>query len=433
MGDTEYESVSNGLMNRKSTNKRIGMYKKVPLTLILRIRPSEYRAKSISHLQNIVIYIAKQTTLQEVNSAPYEIYDHGGEYIVVYAPANYENPILVNKEQLLDIWHNFKIEKYYGFRFVSDNPLVYYAVDIYHRNIRPLSLSQIYVHNSAVFVQGNDDLVAEIGSLTDKLAQEGYFNIRNNGLVEKKYVDSVHAAAYLEIAMLWNLEIISYINPVIVKSTSQTFGQFFSTKTWLIKAAKEVIRGLLPIYTLKLPYQSESYYLDRYRSLYKAYPYLKKYENELKVMPVPADDDYFFVTARFGSSKQVQYYYTLVEDNSINVTKTNLEIKPTTGEFWILHRGPMNTSVLGMVLKSDHFVKIPTYQNFLNTHQLPNTLYARYIPYKTERNINKNSMKKLNQKWLNGELISDWGKQILLDTGKISRFSLALNKSEQSI
>ena len=410
--------------------------KKTPLTLVLRLKPKQYHSTSISHLQDIVIFIAQQTTLQKVNSAQYEVYDHNGEYIVVYELAYYENPIYVTPKKLLEIRRKFDLAKYYGFRFVSNDPLIYHAINVYHLTIKKLSLSQLFIHNNIVFVRGDDELIEELGMMVDNLKLEGYFNIRNNGLVEKKYVDSVLAVAYLELASLWNMEVISYINPVIIKSVSNIFSEFYTPKSWLLQASQEVIKGKLPIYTLRLPFKPNSYYLKRYRDLYVNYSHLKKYEKDLIINEIPGDEDHRWVTGRFGSSNQVSQYYNLIKNDEFEITNDGISSNPKSGEFWIIKKDQINNNnkeilvgLVGLVVKSEDFISIPTKTtNFMNTHQTTNTLYAKYIPYDVLYNPRNDTIKELNDKWLNGELISDWGKEVLISKGKISRFSLSLNK-----
>ncbi len=399
----------------------------LPAILTLTIKNSQRNSEYIENLKQIVLFVVEQYTYQNVSIVTYTIEKLGNFYIIVYRPSYLGNLIHSDINIVYNMISEIKLNHYYGYKYLSNNALMYHSIGVYNNKISPLKLSQFRIHNNIVFIKSNvpDTLILELQALTEKLSHR-YFTLYSNPLMKSKSIDPVYSAACLEIATMFNDKVISYCNPCIIKFNnigiikSNNVG-IINNKLWYMRTIKFIISGLIPKYTLVLPNYPLSWYKKIYRKMYPRYPFLSKYESQIIIESLIKMGDTRVVSFNFGSSKQIEEYYQMLINTDFNISKY-LKL-PIPGEFWnIKHNKTLKEKEFALIIKNSVLVKIPIYKNFLNTAQSLKIDYVKLIPYVgDDTDINK-----LNIKWKSGELMSDWGKNLHLSTGLISRFSLSL-------
>ena len=414
--------------SKQNSDRRLYNKDTVVVVLSLTIPSQNRRVQSIEHLKDIVKYIVEEETYNPVTSVDYVIEQIGNVLVVSYIPNYRGEPIYTNRNTLNVILNNYPLVRFYGFRYITSNPLIYHTIDTYHKKIKPIPMENIYIINGMVFIHGDDELVNDLAAMTTRAYQNGYFNVSRKGL-ERKHIDIVRAAAYLELCVMFNCKMVSYCNPAIVKSQLQFYGMY-KPDTWFEYASTEVIRGNIPFFILEVPSVSIEVYKQRYTELSKSYPFLKGLVSDIKIIYRTGDTT--ILKLRIGGIIQARMYYRMLLDPNI-VIVTGDKVPTPNGSFNIIRRNNITgAKSLGLILNNHDLIPIPYRHNYLNTHQMPIIMYSRYLPY---RNMIIKSVKgevktidKLNKEWKEGNLMSGWGKSVLMRTGKISRFSFSPSK-----
>lgn len=410
------------LYNKVRKKKTLGSTNsQEPVFLTLMIDLDQRVLEYIENLKSIVLLVVEQYTYQKVSLITYTIEKLGNYYIITYRPRYLGDIIYSDTNTVFNLRSKFKLNHYYGYKYITDNPLLYHAVNIYNKEISLLKLSWLKVHNNVVFIKsgiGLDDLDLELKGLTTKLSLDGYFVANSDSLRRSKSLDPIHAAGYLEIATLFDDKIISYCNPCII-SSKRKFG-ILTNKLWYERAIKSIILGLIPQYTMVVPNYPLLKYKEIYRKMYSRYPFLSKYESLIKIESLIRIGDTRVVSFNFGSAKQVKEYYQILINDELDLSDSLPLI--ITGKFWNnKHKKTLRNTEFALVIKNSELPKIPVYNNFLNTAQSLKVDYAKIIPYTGIIT----DLDELNAQWKLGNIMSDWGKNLYLSTGLISRFSLA--------
>lgn len=400
----------------------------VVVTMSLVIPSENRRVQSIEHLKDIVKYIVEEETFNPVTSVDHIIEQTGDIVIISYIPNYKGEPIYTDRNTLNTILHNYPLVRFYGFRYITSNPLIYHIIDTYHKEIKPIPIENVYIKNGMVFIHGDEELVNDLAAMTTRAYQNGYFNVSRKGL-ERKHIGIVRAAAYLELCIMFDCKMISYCNPAIIKSQLQFYGMY-KPDTWFEYASTEIIRGNIPFFILEVPNVSMNTYKERYIELSKSYPFLKDLASDIRV--VYRTGDTTILKLRIGSIIQARMYYRMLLDPNI-VIVTGDKVPTPNGKFNIIRRNnKTGAKSIGLILNNHDLIPIPYYHNYLNTHQMPIIMHSRYLPYK---NMIIKSIKgeiktidRLNKEWKEGNLMSVWSKSVLMGTGKISRFSFSQSK-----
>lgn len=400
-----------GLITNSNQNINIiDNVKFIPLTLSIIINKG-YDYRDLDGLKDTVKFLVKNKVFNDVNLVTYQVEKIDKTMVCIYSPSYKGDPIWISKKDSISINQKLRLDKYYGYQLISCNPLVWYAINEYKKRYKDVYLKDIFQDKELIFMKINHSIPFRPDKISlleteEKLStiRSIMFNAVEKGFFVCEYKSDIFIKIYLEIAQLWEGTVINTGTPTIIRTNTY----FLEGKSvWYQNTAERILRGMLPKYTLILDRDVMDRVKTSYRQLTEYNSLLENYEPEIVIK-----NDKILVMGIFGSIKDVHRYQKLLR--SIRPLKLIKSDPKLPGKF-IYSLIAKNLYEIFFSIESKYFLSYKTYDSFLNIPTLKLDPERMIIPY---RIVRMDSIKirtlvlKLNKGWIDGELITLWGKQV---------------------
>nr|QBK89549.1 MAG: hypothetical protein LCPAC001_00590 [Pithovirus LCPAC001] len=395
----------------------------VPLILSI-ILKKNYDYRDIEGLRNTIKHLVESFVFVDVNLVSYQVEKVRKRLVCIYSPTYKGEPIWVSKKDFITINSHIKLEKYYGYKLISSNPLAWYAVSEYQKKYRDIQLEDLFQSKKIMFMKINHTTPFKPKTHTLWEDDEKMNTIRSmilkyehDGLFVCKYESDIFIKIYIELALLWNGTMINTGTPTIIKTDTY----FLEGKAvWYRKSAERILEGTLPEYTLVLKLNKLNMVKTSYKKLSKHNPLLKSYKPKIEIK-----GDNILVTSIFGSFNDVIIYKQLL--NSFIPLKLEI-IEPTLPGNFIYICVAAGVYEIFFSIKSEFFIRYSTYDSFLNIPNIkidPDRTVIPYMIIKTNQKEVKKIITKLNDLWMKKELITIWGEQVFKSVSRIKSISMS--------
>lgn len=405
----------------------------VPLTVAFEL-PSDYNYLFLEPLKDILRSLVSVYVHTHVDLVEYTVEAIDDQKIVVYTPSYRGVAVRVLRKNLSLLLNQINLKQYYGFEYITSNPLLWYAVSEYHKLYEKFDYDDFLQTETGLYKKvilpdefENDDSLATVKSMVLKYQSKGYFSSH-----ESLSDSFIHA--YIELAVMWQGRVINSHNPIIIKSKIKPL----NPESWYHFNAIRLLEGKLPQYTLILDSKDLITLKEAYKFLIASQPLLKGYSYRIVNMKEKMQ-----VEMAFMSYKQVQDFILILNRTKPNdgvsegcakskscVVKNKHHQRLSGGPKGVLvykKVGLDDTSHYDIYLeiKQKHLIPYVHYESFLT---FPSLHLKRDYEYLFYKNIKSSDIEKdlldLNERWRRYELISDWGYGMYEYIGKMSRFCL---------
>lgn len=427
LGLTPVRSLDRGLSyyqttgNFKDLISTVDKIKFIPLTLRLTIEEKNFNSQWIEELKVTIKHLVTTHTFSRVDLVSHQVEKFNNIYVVVFTPTYKGDAVFLSKNNNQKVTTSIDLLEYYGYYYLTNNPLGYFILNKYQNEYQTIVLKDINQTGNLFFLKTNEpEIVLEIRSMILNYIELGYFAFAESLTTHKENTLNLVST---EIAWLWNIKLISSNEPLVYKSKNKN-------KEWLHINTERVIDGLIPkdtVYLKKVLYTKKAV-VDSFERLIKLDPILKKYKSEFAVYD---SGIYYIVTAAFGTLRNVNRYKSLLNGNKI---KARLVPKIKSGKFVFepsekgrisQNRQVFQIHQVSLLIDITNFIDVREYDiNFTDHYNVNIKSSERLLPYKTLMKKDKNYLNEINKKWISGVLLTDWSALMLTEVGKISHISI---------
>ena len=341
----------------------------------LQISNTDLTGTEINGLTSIVKHLFRTLLQSHVDDVILDYF----EDMLVWSPV----PSIYKKdEQLYNFLKWTNLPQLVGKQYLSNDPLVRYALKQYQGEYNDIPPNAIEEYHGLYLIKAGLNINALKQHLTNFIAR-----MRRQGFETLMSKDDLDKYLYLELAEMWEANIMDFENHVVIKSEIDFS---VSTNIWYRQAVNSIKRGDLPIYMIHSyennfkqfggldPLKDRDrvllYYISvrAYSKLINIYPYLSPFLTDVYV------NKHLTIIAKFGSYAEVKKFKQLLKAETLNGRFKNYRIFYFNKfETAVLHRyyfDQSNPGLTSVILEIDDVLNLVIDTDISNRLMLPEQL-----------------------------------------------------------